>query len=119
MSLWRRVGLRVPSRQALRWFAAAVAATGFTFDDLLTGDRVPVYRDLVHVFLPMHHYLAEHLRRGEVPLWNPLTFMGTPFLANWQSGVFYPPTVLLLLRSPIGSDLFIYAHYVIALSGMF
>ena len=66
----------------------------------------------------MRHYLAEHLRRGEIPLWNPLTYMGTPFLANLQSGVLYPPSVLLLLPSPIGSDLFLFAHYVIALTGM-
>ena len=91
-------------RSALAWFVAALAATALTFDDLLTGDRVPVYRDLLHILLPMHHYLAEHLRRGQLPLWNPLMFMGTPFLANWQSAVFYPPSLLLLLPSPVGSD---------------
>jgi hypothetical protein len=106
------------SGSGLTWLLAAFAATALTFDDLLTGDRVPVYRDLLHIILPMRHYLAEHLRRGEIPLWNPLTYMGTPFLANLQSGVLYPPSVLLLLPPPLGSDLFIFAHYVIALTGM-
>ena len=106
------------SRSGLTWLLAAIAATALTFDDLLTGDRVPVYRDLLQIVLPMRHYLAEHLRRGEIPLWNPLTYMGTPFLANLQSGVFYPPSVLLLMPSPIGIDLFLFVHYLIALTGM-
>jgi Bacterial membrane protein YfhO len=106
------------SKRPLVWFAGILLAAAFTFDDLLTGDRVPVYRDLLHILMPMHHYLAEHLRRGQIPLWNPLMLMGTPFLANWQSVVLYPPSLLFLLPSPVGSDLFIFTHYVIALAGM-
>src|SRR5262245_11787605 len=84
-----------PNRKLfLPWLVAALAVTAFNFDDLLTGDRVPVYRDILQIVMPMHHYLGDHLRRGEFPLWNPLTFMGTPFLANWQSAVFYPPSLL-------------------------
>lgn len=100
------------------WFLASLVAVAATFDDLLTADRVPAYRDLLHIVLPVRRYLAEHLRRGELPLWNPLSYMGAPFLANFQSGVLYPPSMLLLLPWPLGADLFLFAHYVIALSGM-
>ena len=43
--------------------------------------------------------------------------MGAPYLANLQSGVFYPPSLLLLLPLPLGFNLFLFAHYLIALSG--
>jgi hypothetical protein len=43
----------------------------------------------------------EHYRRavfnGIVPLWNPFTWMGSPFLASYQGGVLYPPQIIGLL----------------------
>ncbi|MBM3289612.1 MAG: YfhO family protein [Candidatus Hydrogenedentes bacterium] len=32
--------------------------------------------------------------RGELPLWNPYQFTGTPMVANFQSSIFYPPRLL-------------------------
>ncbi len=95
-----------------------VVATAVTFDSLLSGETIPAYRDLLFFTLPLKAFLAEHIARGALPLWNPLLLMGTPFLGNLQSGVFYPPSALLLFPLPLGFNLFLFAHYVIALTGM-
>ena len=45
------------------------------------------------VFTYFYPYWAEATRAaqtGRLPLWNPYLFMGAPFLANSQVGVFYP-----------------------------
>jgi hypothetical protein len=43
---------------------------------------------------PWRVHAAEALREGRLPLWNPYVLCGTPFLANFQSAVFYPPNLL-------------------------
>lgn len=35
--------------------------------------------------------------RGEWPLWSPLQFTGSPFLATFQASVFYPPRLIFRL----------------------
>jgi hypothetical protein len=37
------------------------------------------------------------LLAGEIPLWNPLNDCGLPFVAQWNTMVFYPPALLNLL----------------------
>ncbi len=39
----------------------------------------------------MLHFAATRLGRGELPLWDPLTYCGFPFFANIQAQLFYPP----------------------------
>jgi hypothetical protein len=41
-------------------------------------------------FLPWRHYMLDSYREGHVPLWNPNTLGGAPFLANSQSAPMYP-----------------------------
>lgn len=38
--------------------------------------------------------------RGEIPSWNPSIFSGTPLLAAYRPGAFYPPMVVLSLLRP-------------------
>ena len=45
-------------------------------------------------YLPWRQFARESLRGGFLPLWNPHQFCGTPFIANYQSAVFYPPNLL-------------------------
>lgn len=35
--------------------------------------------------------------KGQLPLWNPYSFSGTPLLANFQTAAFYPLNILLFL----------------------
>jgi hypothetical protein len=91
--------------------------TAVTLRDLLSTDQIPAYRDLLTFVVPLKYYLAEQLRRGEIPLWNPFLQMGSPFLAGWQTGVLYPPSLFLLLPFPLGFNLFLLAHYAAASLG--
>jgi hypothetical protein len=55
--------------------------------------------DPIVQFLPWDHYLGRRLNAGEMPVWNPHSFTGEPFIANIQTSVFFPleiPLVRLL-----------------------
>ena len=45
---------------------------------------------LLYIY-PYWEHRARVLLSGQIPLWNPYIFMGSPFLANPQAGVLYPP----------------------------
>jgi hypothetical protein len=51
--------------------------------------------DLVSFLWPMYRFSARSLRAGEAPLWNPHLYGGAPFVADNQSGVFYPVNLLV------------------------
>ncbi len=99
------------------WLIVALAVVGFALRDLVSTDRLVDHRDLVVFVAPFKHFLGERLGRGELPLWNPYVYLGTPFLASLQSGVLYPPSLLLLLPFPLGLNLFLLLHYAIATVG--
>src|SRR6266540_5646279 len=56
-----------------------------------------VHYDQPDVYYPWQVFLNRALRSGELPLWNPYSFAGQPFLANGQNGALYPPRTLLSL----------------------
>jgi len=49
-----------------------------------------VLSDLVYELEPERIYGVEAVRSGRLPLWNPLIYCGTPFLAANHTSVFYP-----------------------------
>lgn len=57
--------------------------------------------DAMAQYVPWRMYTARTLRSGTVPLWNPHQFCGTPFVANAQSAVLYPPNVLFVFIDPL------------------
>jgi hypothetical protein len=60
----------------------------------------PLMYDSVGQFYTWRSYLGSSFWGLEVPLWNPNQFCGTPFLANSQSAVFYPPNVFNMFPGP-------------------
>ncbi|MEZ4676134.1 MAG: hypothetical protein R2932_18070 [Caldilineaceae bacterium] len=64
---------------------------------LLLGLRTFPDGDFTHHFLPFSLFQQEAIRTGQLPLWNPYTYSGHPFLADTQAAVFYPVSNLLLL----------------------
>lgn len=55
------------------------------------------------------------LSGGEVPLWNPYIFSGTPYVAGLQSSLFYPPNLIyLLFQTPFAINLSIAIHCYLA-----
>jgi hypothetical protein len=105
------------SNEAAREIVTLAVATSIAFSSLLSAQNIPTYRDLLFFTWPLKYFLHERLLQGQFPLWNPLLLMGTPYLANLQSGVLYPPSLLLLFPLPLGFNLFLFAHYLVALSG--
>lgn len=76
--------------------------------------------DVITQMYPWRYFTIQTWKRGEVPLWNPYSFSGTPHLANYQSAVLSPFNVLffifpfldawslLILLQPLLSGMFMY-----------
>ncbi len=53
--------------------------------------------DLILQNYNWRQFIRESLQTGEIPLWNPNLFAGTPFLAKGQHLAYYPFSVLFLV----------------------
>jgi len=108
------------------WFSAGrfAAILAFfllaAFPKVLLGLHSFVYRDYGVLAYPFIHYAHESFWRGELPLWNPLSNCGTPFLAQWGTMTLYPFSLLyLLLPIPWSLGLFCLGHLFLAGMGMY
>lgn len=66
---------------------------GMFADALFAGDSIVASDengDVREYFSVMREFGYEQMRAGNVPLWNPYNFCGTPFLAGMQSSLLYP-----------------------------
>lgn len=105
--------------------ALGVLTAGFFWQILLTPTAyMPAGGgDLAGFLYPTYHFAQEWLTRGILPLWNPYIFGGTPFLADIQTALFYPPNLLTyLLSNPLQyRDLehLSVLHFYIAGAGMY
>lgn len=67
---------------------------------------------------PMKVFASDTLQKGLIPLWDPYSGVGTPFYANLQSEIFYPPNFLFyLLSAKTALKFFIVLHF--SLGGTF
>lgn len=64
---------------------------------VLLGLRTFPDGDFTHHFLPFSLFQQQEMLAGRLPVWNPYTYGGHPFLADVQAAVFYPLSTLLLL----------------------
>lgn len=55
------------------------------------------HTDLVGQFIAWRAFAAESLRAGDLPLWNPHTYAGQPFLGGFQSALLYPLNAVFVL----------------------
>jgi hypothetical protein len=80
----------------------AAATLGFFWRILFTPDawKPAGGGDLVSFLFPTYRFAAASLRAGHLPLWNPYLYGGVPFLADMQTGLFYPLNQLLFLMAP-------------------
>jgi hypothetical protein len=84
-------------RTSTRVFAAALAVCGAVIAIVAWHGGVAVRvggDDLYGMYLGKHHYVAETLRAGRLPLWNPFEYCGLPLLGTAQGSVFYLPLIL-------------------------
>ena len=95
------------------WTASADA------EDLARPTRLA---DCARQFAVMRHIATDAFSESRAPLWNPWIFAGTPFLANFQPGVFYPPNVLLSLSGmsvPDQMSWYLWFHLLVAVTGLY
>ena len=55
------------------------------------------YFDVIRQMYPWKTFVIEAIKHGQLPLWNPYNFSGSPLLANIQSAVFYPANIFYFL----------------------
>lgn len=81
-----------------RWaFAVIALAALVVFARPLARNEVFSFRDHGDYFQPLRWFTASELRHGRLPLWNVYSASGEPWLANPQTGIFYPPTWLFIV----------------------
>jgi hypothetical protein len=97
-------------------FALLLAALiSAAYPDVVLGTYSFFYRDFGLFTYPVAWYARDCLGHGHVPLWNPLNDCGVPFLAQWNTTVCYPLSLLyLLLPLPWSLDYFCLGHLVLA-----
>jgi hypothetical protein len=90
------------------------------YPGLVTGSHSLFLRDFGHFWYPNAGYTRASFWSGEIPLWNPLSSCGIPFLAQWNTMVLYPPALLyVLLPLPWSLNLFCVLHLFLGGLGMF
>lgn len=51
--------------------------------------------DQAELSYPWQSFIHNSLAKGDLPLWNPYSFLGEPFFSNGSSGLFYPPRLIV------------------------
>ena len=102
-------------------FGVVLAAFLFaTFPQVLLGTQSFFFRDYGVLGYPFIQYARESFWRGELPLWNPLSNCGAPFLAQWGTMTLYPFSLIyLLLPLPWSLSIFCFAHLVLGGVGIY
>jgi hypothetical protein len=77
----------------------AIPAAGFILPYLVDG-RVLLTGDNLQQNYPLHVLVGHMLRHGQLPFWNPYIFSGTPLLADFNAGAFYPLMGFFVVFSP-------------------
>lgn len=102
-------------RLFLLMLAAAIFAA---FPKIVLGLDTFFYRDFGSICYPQAFYQAQSLLRGELPLWNPYNYCGSPFMAQW--GTWYPVWFLHgLLPMPWSVNFLHLVHLIWAGCGMY
>jgi hypothetical protein len=90
------------------------------FPKVLLGLESFYYRDYGVLGYPFIHYHHAAFWRGELPLWNPLSNCGAPFLAQWGTMTLYPFSLFyLILPLPWSLTWFCFGHLVVGSLGVY
>jgi len=105
-----------PGRFALILLILICAA----FPDIIFGAKTFLFRDYALFGYPLAHFHRENFWHGQIPLWNPLNNCGLPYVAQWNTMVFYPLSLIyLLLPLPWSLGWFVLFHLFLAGMGMY
>ncbi|HEY1172316.1 MAG TPA: YfhO family protein [Verrucomicrobiae bacterium] len=103
-----------------RAFGAFLAlALILTHPGVFFGSKALFFRDYGVLGYGFVHHYRESILAGELPLWNPYSDCGAPFLAQWGTMVLYPLSLLMVvLPMPWSLGFFCLLHLWIAGMGM-
>lgn len=102
-----------PKQFALFLFVLICAA----FPDVLFGGGTFFYRDFGIFGYPLAFHHRESIWQGEIPLWNPFSTSGLPFLAQWNTLVCYPLSLIYLLF-PLSWSLGVFCLFHVFIAGL-
>jgi hypothetical protein len=74
----------------------AIPTAAFVLPDLI-GGHLLITGDNLQQNYPLHVLVGSMLRHGQLPFWNQYIFSGTPLMADFNAGVFYPLTGLFVV----------------------
>lgn len=78
------------------------------------------FGDIYLHYYPLKHLVTEYLINGRMPLWNPYIFAGQPLMANPQSAVAYPFSLIFsFFPLSVGFTIFFVLHLILGGSGMY
>ncbi|MDQ6801989.1 MAG: YfhO family protein [Acidobacteriota bacterium] len=103
--------LRDVVRERGLWLLAALIAALF-WRPLIS--ETFFFRDLYLLIYPKKLFLATAIRAGEIPLWDPYTNGGQPYLASPANFAFHPTNLLYLILPPIVAFNWILVLHVVA-----
>ena len=113
---------RRPWFSKLHWLAIGLAVGVIAFYAIpLFDSQTSIQWDAVDVHYSAQKYFSESLWKGHLPQWTPFVFSGFPFLADPQTGAWYPlhwPFFLIGI-SPRTIVWELALHAFLALFGMF
>jgi hypothetical protein len=74
----------------------AIPTAAFVLPDLI-GGHLLITGDNLQQNYPLHILVGSMLRHGQLPFWNQYIFSGTPLMADFNAGAFYPLTGLFVI----------------------
>src|SRR6266516_2559069 len=95
-----------PGRFALLLTAIIFAA----YPDVVVGRGTFIFRDFGGFAYPLAFHHRASFWRCEIPFWNPLSDCGLPFLAQWNTLVLYPGSLVYLFL-PLSWSLSLYCLF--------
>ncbi|MBI5494654.1 MAG: YfhO family protein [Deltaproteobacteria bacterium] len=102
------------------WALVVPAGVLLFHADVLTGQRAFFFRDTFMANEPQRRFLADALRDGRLPLWNPLAFAGVPFLGDPSTATLYPLNApYAVLDFDAYFQVFIVLHFFLAAVGTY
>lgn len=103
-----------------RFAVLAACLIAACFLPVIMGTETFFFRDFAIFSYPIAAYHRECFWNGELPLWNPYNNCGLPLLAQWNTLLLYPLSLIyLLLPLPWSLNIFCLAHFWLAAAGMY
>lgn len=103
------------ARRALAVMAAVLVV--FFAPAIFSADQF-LYRDAGRMHWPVKRYVAERLRQGHLPEWNPYLGLGVPMVAGAVDAVQHPFNLLLVaLPFGVAFKLWVLLSYLVAATG--